>query len=449
MAGILVFLTLAVLAAVVFAAVAERARRRALDLSARLAQERQRSELLSEQLDTARLLALGFESIDVPAWVESPGERVENAALRALGMSGQNPGTDHVLAGGRTYLVRRAQAGSVAIAALVEWEDRSAHARALAAAERALRECQLACAEHIEPLTLNAARERLMPLVIGARDEIAQARALVDEAVGTLTPSFLTLERAVRAQQDAARAVVSDAASDGISGFLRAAEHLAETSARRLADQGTNAAALAESLMRVGTSVDGIVGVFAQIEGIAQQTTMLALNATIEAAHAGDRGAGFAVVAHEVRRLADRTTLLAANVRDLAGKAQTELDDARARALKTVEADDERIRSARSDVDRTSNEVGSLHRSLVDAVNALNDGAAKIEHEVRRSITALQFHDLVEQVLRHAADRLGDAAADIDRGLSRSATLAPAGRAPAMTSPVAQHSLAAGGVELF
>jgi len=446
---VLVGIAFLVPATIVLAVCAERLRRRALTFAALLAHEQQRSEALVEQLDAARLRARGFESIDVPAWIETPAERIENAALRALGVAAQPPGTEHLLAGGRTYIVRRVPADDMHVAVLLEWDDSSANVRALTAAERALRECQLACADHVEPVALNAARERIIPLVSGARDEIGQARTLIDEAVGTLTPSFLNLERAVRAQQAAARAVVDDAASDGIGRFVRAAEDLAETSARRLADQSSNAASLADSLLRVGTSVEGIVGVFAQIEGIAQQTTMLALNATIEAAHAGDRGAGFAVVAHEVRRLADRTTLLAADVRNLAGRAQTELEDARSRAIQAVEADGERIRAARSDVARTSDEVSSLHRNLVEAVKTLNDGTTEIEREVRRSITALQFHDLVEQVLRHAANRLVDAAADIEQGPTRSALLAPPARTLALVSPVAQHSLAAGGVELF
>ena len=134
----------------------------------------------------------------------------------------------------------------------------------------------------------------------------------------------------------------------------------------------TNMAAIAESSKKIGK----IVGM---IDEIAFQTNILALNAAVEAARAGESGAGFAVVAEEVRSLAQRSAVSAHDIGELIGDALKRVESGRAR-VESMGTTMEDIAGSIKQVGGTMSEILGAAESQAAGMEKLNHAIAQLKH---------------------------------------------------------------------
>ncbi|WP_158529689.1 methyl-accepting chemotaxis protein [Parvibium lacunae] len=188
------------------------------------------------------------------------------------------------------------------------------------------------------------------------------------------------------------------------------------TEMRKLADVARVATQRMDALVVQTNKVEKIANV---IKDIAAQTNLLALNAAIEAARAGEQGRGFAVVADEVRSLAERTAEATVQITKMIQQVQTESADAVQvvsqvmpqvdQAVKLVSDVADKLRlirqGATSTVERT--------RSVAEATREQSNTSQNVSHQVEEMSQMIENTNQAMQRTSAAVSRLDTLAADL------------------------------------
>lgn len=235
------------------------------------------------------------------------------------------------------------------------------------------------------------AAEELSMVTEQTNARVNNQRLETEQVATAINQMSATIQEVARNTQDAAMAAADASlkAREG-DGLVNATMD----QIGRLADEVSNCTLAMSSLERESRKIGTVLDV---IRTVAEQTNLLALNAAIEAARAGEAGRGFAVVADEVRGLAQRTQKSTEEIGELISglQAGTEgvasiLEDSRLLTIDNVEL----TRKAKASLLSITHSIGSIE-SMNQQIAAAAEEQSAVTNEINRSV--ISVHNISEQ----------------------------------------------------
>lgn len=242
-----------------------------------------------------------------------------------------------------------------------------------------------------------------------AEEQVRQQTEQLDQ-VATASNEMATTAMTIQQNSEEAAESASDvyrAAEDGVREMAAGRELVGRLDER--------IASARQVIQNLAEQTDAIGGVLDVIRGVSEQTNLLALNAAIEAARAGEHGRGFAVVADEVRSLAQRTNESAGEIQTMverlqsdAAKAVDEIMESNDVTVKTVEQI-EVTSKALAEIQTRVGSIRSINAHIAQSTAEQSDVAGSIDSNLEAIRQSAEVVNGTVQDTRSASEDLEQA----------------------------------------
>jgi len=315
-------------------------------------------------------------------------------------------------------------------------------AKAIAAGDLTIADLRVQSQDELGELTeaINRMKEGLRLMigsVAGTAERVASASeemssASTQQAQGAETQRQQADHVATAMTQMAATVLQVSENSNKAADAARNAAELARTGGKIVEDTISKMRAIAESVGQSSQKVEGlgrssnqigeIVGV---IDEIADQTNLLALNAAIEAARAGEQGRGFAVVADEVRKLAERTSKatkeISGMIRGIQSETKTAVEAMQGGTRQVQEGVETTTQAGMSlsDIIRTAEKVGEMVSYIAAASAQQSNATEEVNANIERISKITREAASGSQQSARACGDLSNMALDLQKMVSQ------------------------------